>query len=157
MIEFYGALSGVAEKHFWKKSRAFGRRMVVFSMSIFFPPAVYFTFRMHDWKILFAYIVFVGLFVLMTGLPPRKKDKTGLLPRKITIDLEDGYMTCVADNYVESKYVDDVEYVYDYGAFYDLTFPFGKYSEKFICQKDLLSKGSIEEFEDLFYDKLIRF
>lgn len=156
MIEFNGYLNGAAEKHFWKKSRQFGRKMVVLSMSVFLAPVVYFTFRLHDWRILFAYIMIVGLIVLMTNLPPRKKDKMGMLPKKITIEPEDGYMTCIADQYVESKYVDDVDYVYDYGEYYDLMFPFGKYSEKFICQKDLLSKGSIEAFEDLFYGKIIQ-
>ena len=31
-----------------------------------------------------------------------------------------------------------------------MVFPFGKVSEKFICQKSLLSEGTLEDFEKLY-------
>ena len=36
------------------------------------------------------------------------------------------------------------------------SFIFGKISDKFICQKDLLTKGSLEEFERIFEGKIKR-
>ena len=40
--------------------------------------------------------------------------------------------------------------------FYFIKFPFGKYSDKFICQKSLLTQGTLEEFEALFEGKIER-
>ena len=65
-------------------------------------------------------------------------------------------IVCVADKYVESKLLSDVKQVRDFGAFYDVVFPFGKYSEKFVCQKDLLTIGTIEDFEKLFEGRIVR-
>ena len=57
---------------------------------------------------------------------------------------------------MEYRNIEDVKCVRDFGEFYELVFPFGKISEKFICQKDLLSKGTLAEFEALFGDKILR-
>lgn len=52
--------------------------------------------------------------------------------------------------------IKDVKNVYDHGEFYDLVFPFGKISGKFICQKNLLTEGTLAEFEALFDGKIVR-
>ena len=39
---------------------------------------------------------------------------------------------------------------------YEIVFPFGKISSNFICQKNLIFKGSLEEFEDLFNGKIVK-
>lgn len=49
----------------------------------------------------------------------------------------------------------NISTVIDMGTFY--TFKFNlKMNKFFVCQKDLIVEGSIEEFEKLFEDKLIR-
>ena len=50
----------------------------------------------------------------------------------------------------------DVKKVYDYGEYYFITFYFPAKSQQFICQKDLLVSGTIEEFEGLFAGKIVR-
>ena len=77
-----------------------------------------------------------------------------LLPKKIYV--EDEYIVCVGEAYEESKFIDDVAKVIDHGEFYELVFPFGNASDKFICQKGLLTKGTLEEFEQLFSGKITR-
>ena len=91
---------------------------------------------------------------LLLYIPKRKKERLSLTPKCIRV--EDECIICMADKYTEQRFIDDVKKVYDYGEYYDLIFSFGKVSEKFICQKELLSKGSIEEFESLFEGKITR-
>ena len=66
------------------------------------------------------------------------------------------HIVCIAEQYKESKPISDVSKVIDCGSYYDIRFPFGKLSDKFICQKDLLTKGSLEKFEELFEGKIRR-
>ncbi len=61
---------------------------------------------------------------------------------------------CIADKYKECRKISDVKRVRDYGEFYELVFPLSKMSEKFICQKNLLTKGTLEEFKRLFRGKI---
>ena len=77
-----------------------------------------------------------------------------MTPKKIFV--QDEYIVCTADKWTEAKAVSDVKVVRDFGEFYDLVFPFGNASEKFVCQKSLLSKGTLEDFEALFEGKLER-
>lgn len=57
---------------------------------------------------------------------------------------------------VEGRTLMDVKEVRDYGDFYYLVFPFGKYSYRFVCQKNLLTQGTLSDFETLFADRIKR-
>lgn len=43
-----------------------------------------------------------------------------------------------------------------YGEFYDIIFYFSNKVLNCICQKDLIVEGTMEEFEKLFEDKIVR-
>lgn len=77
------------------------------------------------------------------------------------IDFENGiyyaYYTKKNDTeqtYGGSRDVADVSCVVDYGDFYHIEIS-GKVSS-YVCQKDLLVEGSIEEFEEMFADRLVQ-
>ena len=59
------------------------------------------------------------------------------------------------DNYA-GKEVIDVKKVIDKGNFYIILFYFPHKDVNFICQKDLIVEGTIEEFEELFEGKIVR-
>ena len=57
------------------------------------------------------------------------------------------------------KYGNSIDYinkVVDYGEWYHIIFYFPHNNPFFLCQKDLISEGTIEEFEELFKDKIVR-
>ena len=56
----------------------------------------------------------------------------------------------------ETKNLDDIKKVVDMGDFYKIYFYFPHKSNLFVCQKDLIIKGTIEEFEELFSAKIMR-
>ena len=75
-----------------------------------------------------------------------------MLPKRIVADEES--ITCTTDKEIVTKWITDVKQVIDHGEFYELVFPFGKISTNFICQKELLTKGTLEQFERLFEGKI---
>ena len=44
--------------------------------------------------------------------------------------------------------------IVDYGEWYYLVFDYGDKDLYFVCQKDLLTGGTIEEFENIFEGKI---
>ena len=54
------------------------------------------------------------------------------------------------------RYYDDVKKVIDCGEWYHIVFYFPHKNVYFICQKDLIKEGTIEEFEEIFKDKIVR-
>ncbi len=52
--------------------------------------------------------------------------------------------------------IQDIKEIWDMGSFYAVIFYFPNRDRRFICQKDLIVEGTIEEFEQLFKNKIIR-
>lgn len=55
-----------------------------------------------------------------------------------------------------TKPINAVKKVIDVGEWYYIIFKFGDIGNSWVCQKDLLTKGTIDEFERLFKDKIVR-
>lgn len=151
-IIFDGYLTDKAENHFKKKSNRFGRNLMLFGAIVVFPLVLYIAYQMKQNIVLYIYAILVLLFPLLLRLPKSTKKQLSMTPKQIYI--KDGEIVCIAEQYNEIRYIDDVKLVIDYGDFYDVIFPFGKISEKFVCQKSLLSHGTIAEFESFFEGKL---
>lgn len=153
-MEFRGYISGDAASHFWKASRKIGFFSLFFAICLLTPVIVVISVALRDWRILTAFVIIALLILLAVYIPKSQKEKQTLLPKRIYI--EDEYIVAVADKYIESKKICDVKKVIDHGSFYELVFSFGNASEKFLCQKNLLINGNINEFELLFSKKIIR-
>lgn len=154
MVEFNGYITGVAEKHFNKKTRVIGRLLLLVSMLLVCIPLIICCVNIQNWLIVKICCFGFAVVTLITYIPKSEKKQKMFIPRKIFI--QDDCITCIADKYTETKFIKDVKKVNDYGEFYELIFPFGQISEKFICQKSLLSKGSLSDFESLFEGKIKR-
>ena len=78
------------------------------------------------------------------------------MPRTIKIDGKEIIKTIDDLNFPPKiMQIDDVKNVLDRGDWYFITFK-RDITEAIICQKDWLVEGTLEEFETLFKDKLIR-
>jgi len=154
MIEFNGYLTGSAENRFHRKSRDIAQNIFLFAVLALFPSVIFFGIKLHTWKLIATYCLLFILIPLLVRIPKSKKERISITPKRIYI--EENHIVCISDRYTESRFVSDVIKVIDNEEFYELCFPFGKVSEKYICQKSLLTKGSLVEFEALFGDKIIR-
>lgn len=76
-----------------------------------------------------------------------------IFPSKVTIDTRTGEMTTQSSQFFAESSITDVVKVLDKGEWY-LIYVKSK-DGRFICQKDLLTSGTLDEFEKIFKDKLV--
>lgn len=153
MIEFNGYLTGKSERFFFKKNISYLQIAIIFAFTMVLPFIILLVKTFQALSILYAYLaVFVCLMIAVRIFIP--KSGKSVIPKRIYI--MDNKMVCIADNFTENRFVELVKMVYDYGEFYFISFYFGKISCYFICQKSLLTQGTIEDFEKLFDGKIVR-
>lgn len=153
MVEFKGMLSGSAEKRFFQKIRNFEQNVYLVVITLFFPVLAYFGYFTGVWQIIPAYCLFYVMIPLLARIPKTKKERSTMMPQKICV--EDGKMYAVTGRGTDTRSVDDVKKIVDHGDFYEVCFRLGRASQNFICQKNLLTKGTLEEFDDLFREKIL--
>ena len=86
-----------------------------------------------------------------------KKTKQKMVPRAFIINLEEQMLIIRCEGTPEMfNSMTSVERVDDYGGWYHIVFELGVQDLTFVCQKDLLVEGTIEEFESLFEGKIVR-
>lgn len=78
------------------------------------------------------------------------------LPTRVTIDDEALRRYGNGEENYAGREIIDVKKVIDRGNFYEIIFYFPHKDCFFICQKNLIVEGTIEEFEELFADRLVR-
>jgi len=106
-----------------------------------------------DITMLLCYLLIILSIPFLVRIAKTKKTKDDHKPYRIAI--EDGYIVCQTNKETESRGFQDVKQIYDYGEWYSFVFVFGKKTTRFVCQKDLISKGTLKDFEELFKGKII--
>ena len=147
MIEFTGYISGNAEKRFQKRTRNVGQNALLAGLVVVLPAIIIMAIKIRDWRLPVMYCSMFVIVPLLVRIPKSKKEKIAYLPKRIFTD--EDHIICIADKYIDDKPICEVTEVRDYGEFYELVFSFGYLSEKFICQKDFLTKGTIKEFAEV--------
>lgn len=106
------------------------------------------------------FLLFIGVFILiivMARLIKPGKDMYGkIFPHTIEILPDDDLFICEGDDLYKERKISDVKTVTDHGTFYRIHFYFPNLAPSYLCQKDLLVQGTIEEFEKLFKGKIVR-
>ena len=148
MIIFEGRIDGKAEKHFFKRGRTIGHIILSFAFASLLPIVFWIWFGTGKGIVFWGYCIVVVIAFLTTFIPKSKKEKFEYIPTKIYV--EDEFIVCVSPSYTESRLISAVKRVDKYDEFYELVFSIGNLTEKFVCQKNLLKAGSLEEFESLF-------
>lgn len=151
MIVFEGALKKDALKYFCKKFIKLYRVAFLFAGIIMLPFIVMLSEFFDSIWVIFAFVfTFVVTIFGMVPIMYKIKGKDEA-PKKVYIK---GDIICsVFENTTVFKQLEDIKEVHDYGAFYDVIYT--KVFPNFVCQKDLLKKGTLEEFEALFEGKII--
>ena len=115
---------------------------------------------LHNKDFMYALIstIFIGIVAVPLALLLSKKRHEKL--KKPTIDtkitIEEGkifFHNLICDR---TKPISKVRKVLDMGEWYYVIFKYGDISNSWICQKNLLTKGTLEEFEKLFEEKVVR-
>ncbi len=154
MIVFEGQLENEALKYFCKKYVRLFQIIFVISLIMVTPFMVKLASALSFAAVrLVLTSIAILIVVSLVGFPVLYKVKgQDLSPKKVYI--RDDIICSVLKDNVDTRILEDVKDVYDYGTFYDVVFT--KAISNFVCQKDLLTKGTLEEFEELFKDKIVR-
>lgn len=152
MIEFYGELSEDCKKYMLKRDAKVAFYVGLVVAIIFIIPIIILAI-LWDWIFVIALPVLVA-FPFLAAVRPSKKNLGIIFPNKITIN--EDVMTSESDKFSLKRLISQVKMVVDMGDWYDIKFFYPYRNLRFVCQKNLLVQGTIEEFEKLFEDKLIR-
>lgn len=154
MIEFKGYLTGKALKYLHKSYFKIlcGFLSVAFVLCVGIMACI---LGVDDWGLVIllltpVYLIFSVLFPCLYMRFDKKH-----IPKKITINNDT--ILCITDEIgAERRKNEQLKEVRDYGEYYVLIYKGLDFHPHFICQKDLLTQGSIDEFELLFAGKIKR-
>lgn len=115
--------------------------------------------KIGNWIVGLSICGSVGFISLLLSIFPeivlRKKDIESDFPKQITIDEKNIELDGVGDNIYRIRSVTDVKKIIETDDCYYFKFYF-PYDLNFICQKDLLIEGKIEEFKGLFEGEFVK-
>ena len=158
MIEFMGRLTGNAFKYYKKTMIKTSRIVFLIAFGIAMP-IMFFVFNLIG-RVDLESILFAASVCLLSAifLPyPILKFAKGDVTRRIYIN--DGLVNAVScEGRTRSAQICAIKKVKDFGDYYAMTLPgiCAIVSVYFICEKDLLTNGTIEQFEELFDGKIVR-
>ena len=157
MIVFDGYLTGNAYKYFINKVITNESKVMIVLLLFTFPAFLVFSIKTN------TLIPGMSSLFILTALSPlfvkscyTKKTQKRMNLKKIVINVEDGDIKSISDKTIVCNYISKVKEVRDYGEYYDIVFPLIHLTSVFVCQKNLISKGSLEEFERVFEGKIKR-
>ncbi len=147
MLEFNGYISGASEKWCYKENCIFIIKLFLCCSILILPGMLGIGIITRLWLVFDIY----GTASIVTPLLIiiyKSKNRKATTPKRIFTDGE--IITCITDINAETHYIKDVKLLKDHGEFYELVFPFDKGSKNFVCQKNLLVGGTLEDFEMIF-------
>lgn len=152
MIVFYGQITGKCKEDVLRRDSKFGYLGGIITSIIFGIPAIILTFTVHWIFVICIPLLFVVAFT--AGMPPSKKYYSLLFPSEIIIDTKTSTIISQSEKFRVESSMDEVVKVLDMGEWYHI---YVKSKEgRFICQKDLIIKGTLDEFESIFRNKIIK-
>ncbi len=146
MIKFYGSISEDNKKILVRKEKV----ILFFASLIPVLIGIGITIALAIKIDLLALIFLIPLlfFLSIPLFPVSKKTLSLMIPHQIIID--DEIIISEGENFKCYKNLVDIKKIVDYGTYYYIFFKWPKKSYRFLCQKNLLLNGTIEDFEKRF-------
>ena len=153
MIEFRGKITGKTQNYMLKRSSRLG---LIAGIIIIIPFIIITIIAIFTWDWIASLFIPCLIFgVVISGMPANKKYYDNILPSSVYLS-NDGNIVSSSPKFKYIKPISRVKRVIDYGEWYHIFFDFKYRNGQFVCQKNLIVTGSIEEFEKLFDGKIIR-
>ena len=152
MIEFKGELTGQCKEYVLKTEKQInfiGGAIAAGVVTIFTVVLASF----YDLVYLVAVPIVWLFMMILAAIPPSKKSYGNILPTQVIIDVEEG-LTSKGENFSLDNVLENVTKVIDFGEGYHICF--SSRNNKFVCQKSLITQGTLEDFEELFKDVLVK-
>ena len=151
MIEFRGKISNDCKKYIIKRAKLISFLASSLVASVFLIPFIFLTIKNLTFLIAVISLLFVPF---ISFIPIPEKSVNLLIP--ISIKIYDNKIQSNGNKFNYLRNIESVKKIIDYGEWYQIYFYYSKRCENFICQKDLIKVGTIEEFEKFFEGKIVR-
>lgn len=159
MIVFKGELSEKSKNVLIKKNHNVVRSFYLFLAAVGILIGIATVVKANNWLIGLSVsgsiVVLSLLLFVFPNVVLHKNDMCSSFPKQITIDESNVMLDGIGENVYRKHSITDVKKVIETEDFYYLMF-FSPFELNFICQKDLLIEGTIEEFELLFDGLIIK-
>lgn len=152
MLEFSGKISNSCLKYILNRAKIFSFIASFIAAVVLIIPFIYLS--IFDSTLYLIMVFILLLFPFLSFFAYGKHTHKLLVPKKIIID--SNTLETIGEKFHFVRNINDVKIVKDFGDWYHILFYFGSRCENFICQKNLLSQGTISEFEKLFKGKIIK-
>lgn len=107
------------------------------------------------YQVLFFLFWVFGVMNYFLLRPPTKKEYGNIMPTSVSI-LDDGTIVSKGQKFKYEIGVENVTEVVDHGTFYELHLNKVQNRGFYICEKALLKRGTIDDFEKIFKGKIVR-
>lgn len=152
MIVFNGELSENNKKFLNRKMRNVNIiSTCILSIILVIPITLAVVFDDTIWAI--AYIIIPAL-ILFSVVPIPKKKWDTICPTEISIN--DETVIIHGETFHQEREISQLKRIIDFGDCYKIEFVFPHKSFSCLCQKNLMVKGTLEEFEKRFADIIVR-
>ena len=152
MVEFLGDLSGDYKRYTAKQQAKYNFLVSCIVSTIITVIIIIFSIKVH-W-IFVVFMVPIIFLIICSSIIPKGKILDYVLPTQIIII--NNLITCKGKKFCTTKELNCVKKVIEKENFYQIIFRFPYKDLRFICQKDLLVNGSIDDFKDIFKDKIVK-
>lgn len=154
MIEFKGDLSKECRDYILNVNQIIGMIAATIATMPFTIAAIVLTFKYKTMLYLLELPVSIFTIVAAYVTKPKGELLEKMMENYVAIDAENVIYEG-GGRYLEIK-IDDVKKIIDYGNFYKIKFYFPNTGRSLICQKSLITGGTIEDFEQLFGGLIVR-
>ena len=148
---FQGELSNKNQKYLLRKNKIVGSFAICLLTLILSVPIILLSYFIH-WAFSLAFVILALMLIL--NLIPLKDEKKFTIPAKIMF--YDDTITSEGKGFSTTKPISAIKKIIDFGDFYHIIFNFPHKDIRFLCQKDLLKEGNLQDFEKYFKDKIVR-
>ena len=144
MIEFKGEISETCKKYALRQALLFAIILIILELTVVGIPFILMGIYLNFWLMYIAWAVIgvpLTLYVII-------HNEGYYYPISITIENKE--ICLEAEKWCTTRKLEDVKKVKDLGEFYHIVFYFPNKLSDCLCQKNLITQGTIEEFEQLF-------
>ena len=163
MFIFQFKLQGEIKDYLIKKQKSGLRLSAIITALVFIIPAVIISVIWYDDFIVRAISIGLTIFALLFLICFSRWNGPlngfyKYIPQQVIIDSKQGTIETIgSEKYCyQCEEMNWIKEIIDWGGWYEFKFYGRCGSWFFICQKNLIVEGTIEEFEELFKDKIVR-
>ena len=153
MIKFEGSLADEAKKFALKRYFQAIYLGVIFCVAIIIIPMIVLSFTVN--LSILPIVIAAALPLGLLFIKPSEKNQKDFLPNMAFVDPEEQTIVVKGENFEHFRMFDEIVRVEDYGEWYYFVFPVTRKDISFVIQKNLITQGTLEEFENIFKDKIV--